>query len=46
MHKKFTNQKRGEIKIKERTEFFLYPLMLAVLLLLIGFSSIPKRRIR
>ncbi len=46
MHKKFTNQKRGEIKIKERTEFFIYPLMLSVLLLLIGFSSIPKRRIR
>ncbi len=46
MRKKFTNQKRGEIKIKERTEFFIYPLMLSALLLLIGFSSIPRRRIR
>lgn len=42
MRSKFSNKKRGEIKIKERTEFFIYPLMLSVLLLLIGFSSLPK----
>jgi len=46
MRSKFTNQKRGEIKIKERIEFFIYPLMLSVLLLLIGFSSLPRVRQR
>ena len=44
MRSKFHDTKRGEIKIKERIEFFVYPLLLSVLLLLIGFSSIPSRR--
>jgi len=41
---KFKNKKNGDIKIKERVEFFIYPLMLSVLLLLIGFSSLPTLR--
>ena len=44
MRSKFNDTKKGEIKIKERIEFFIYPLMLAVLLLLIGFSSFPRRK--
>jgi len=44
MRAKFHDKKQGDIKIKERMEFFIYPLMLSVLLLLIGFSSIPRRR--
>jgi len=47
MRKKFHDKKQGDIKIKERIEFFIYPLMLSVLLLLIGFSSMPiVRRIQ
>ena len=41
---KFNDKKQGEIKIKERVEFFIYPLMGAVFLLLLGLISIPKRR--
>ena len=44
MRSKFHDTKKGEIKIKERVEFFIYPLMLSVLLLLIGFSSFPRRK--
>jgi len=44
MRAKFHDKKQGDIKIKERVEFFIYPLMLSVLLLLIGLSSIPQRR--
>jgi len=44
IHSKFHNDKQGDIKIKERVEFFIYPLALAVLLLLIGLSSIPRRK--
>ncbi len=44
MRKKFHDKKQGDIKVKERVEFFIYPLMLSVLLLLIGFSSLPQRR--
>jgi len=46
MRSKFHDKKQGDIKIKERVEFFIYPLILSVLLLLIGFSSIPRRRKR
>lgn len=41
---KFNDKKQGEIKIKERVEFFIYPLMGSVALLLLGFISIPRRR--
>ncbi|NKQ40521.1 MAG: VWA domain-containing protein [Sulfurovum sp.] len=44
MRAKFHDKKQGDIKIKERVEFFVYPLMLSVLLLLIGFSSLPRKR--
>ena len=40
---KFNDKKQGEVKIKERIEFFIYPLLLSVILLLIGFGSIPKK---
>ncbi len=43
MRSKFQDKKQGEIKVRERVEFFVYPLMLSVLLLLISFSSIPRR---
>ena len=42
MRAKFRNKKQGDIKIKERVEFFIYPLMLSALLLLIGLSSLPR----
>jgi len=41
---KYKNQEQGEVMIKERIEYFYYPLGLAVLLLLISLSSLPKRR--
>ena len=44
MRAKFHDKKQGDIKIKERVEFFIYPLIFSVLLLLMGFSSLPRRR--
>jgi len=41
---KYKNQQQGEVTVKERVEYFYYPLALALLLLLIAFSSMPKRR--
>ena len=46
IHMKFRDKKQGNIKIKERVELFIYPLGLATLLLLIGLSSLPRRRNR
>jgi len=46
MRKKFHGKKQGEIRVKERVELFVYPLLLSVLLLLVGFSSLPRRRSR
>ena len=42
IHKKFSNGNSGVIKIKDRVELFYYPLIGAVLLLLIGLSSMPR----
>ena len=42
IHKKFSNDIQGVVKIKDRVELFYYPLMGAVLLLLIGLSSMPR----
>lgn len=41
---KYKNQEQGEVTVKERVEYFYYPLGLGLLLLLIAFSSLPKRR--
>jgi len=41
---KYANQQQGAVTVKERVEYFYYPLGLAVLLLLIAFSSMPQRR--
>jgi Ca-activated chloride channel family protein len=37
------SKKQGEVVIHDREEFFYYPLGLALLLLLVSFSSLPKR---
>jgi Ca-activated chloride channel family protein len=41
---KYENQQQGAVTIKERVEYFYYPLGAGLLLLLIAFSSMPKRR--
>ena len=41
---KYKNQEQGEVTVKERVEYFYYPLGLGILLLLIAFSSLPKRK--
>jgi Ca-activated chloride channel family protein len=42
IHHKFSSQKQGAVHIHDRVELFVYPLMGAVLLLLIGLSSMPR----
>ncbi len=42
IHRKFSGQKRGFVRIHDRVELFIYPLAGAVLLLLIGLSSMPR----
>lgn len=44
IHSKHKAQEQGEVRIKDRIELFYYPLIGALLLLLIGLSSLPKRR--
>ncbi len=46
IHSKFGSKKQGDIKIKERTELFIYFLGVATLLLLLGLISIPKNPIK
>jgi Ca-activated chloride channel family protein len=41
---KYKNQQQGAVTIKERVEYFYYPLGTGLLLLLIAFSSMPRRR--
>ena len=41
---KYKNQQQGAVTVKERVEYFYYPLGLALLLLLLAFSSLPQRR--
>lgn len=41
---KYTNQQQGEVTVKERAEYFYYPLGLGLFFLLISFSSMPRRR--
>ena len=41
---KYKNQQQGEVTVKERVEYFYYPLGAGLLFLLIAFSSMPRRR--
>ena len=41
---KYKNQQQGEVTVKERVEYFYYPLGLGLFFLLIAFSSLPRRR--
>ncbi|MFK5975653.1 MAG: VWA domain-containing protein [Sulfurovum sp.] len=41
---KYKKKKHGEVTIKDRAEYFYYPLAFGLLFLLIGFSSFPQRR--
>lgn len=41
---KYKSQQQGAVTVKERIEYFYYPLGLGLLLLLIAFSSMPQRR--
>ena len=41
---KYQNQQQGEVTVKERVEYFYYPLGLGLLLLLVSLSSMPRRR--
>lgn len=39
---KYKDQQQGEVRVKQRVEYFYYPLGLGLLLLLIGLSSLPR----
>ena len=41
---KYTNQQQGAVTVKERVEYFYYPLGAGLLFLLISLSSMPRRR--
>jgi len=41
---KYQKQQQGEVTVKERVEYFYYPLGAGLLFLLIAFSSMPRRR--
>ena len=44
MRSKYKNQQQGEVRVKQRVEYFYYPLGLGLLFLLFGLSSMPRRR--
>ncbi len=44
IHTKYKMQAQGEVKIKQRSEYFYVPLALGLFFLLIGFSSLPRFR--
>ncbi len=46
IHARFTTQNQGEVKVKERTELFVYFLMAATVLLLLGLISLPRNPLR
>ena len=41
---KYKNQQQGEVKIRQRVEYFYYPLGLGLFFLLLSLSSLPRRR--
>jgi len=41
---KYKNQQQGEVRVKQRVEYFYYPLGLALLFLLISLSSLPGKK--
>jgi len=43
IHSKYRAKQQGEVKVKQRVEYFYYPLAFGLLLLLFGFSSLPRR---
>ncbi len=42
IRQRFAGEKQGTIRVRERVELFVYPLAGAVLLLLMGLSSMPR----
>ena len=46
MRSKYKNQQQGEVRIKQRVEYFYYPLGAGLFLLLLGLSSLPRRRLK
>ncbi len=42
IHAKYKMKSQGEVRIRQRTEYFYVPLALGLFLLLIGFSSFPR----
>jgi len=44
IHAKYKMQEQGVVKIKQRSEYFYYPLALGLFFLLIGLSSLPRFR--
>jgi len=46
IREKFGNKKKGKSKVMQRDELFIYPLILAVILILISLSSSPVMRKR
>jgi len=43
IHRTFKSQQQGKVTIKERTEFFIYLLAAATVLLLLGLMSLPRK---
>ncbi len=46
MRSKYKNQQQGEVRVKQRVEYFYYPLGAGLFFLLLGLSSMPRRRIK
>jgi len=42
IHGKYKAQQQGQVKVKQRIEYFYYPLGLGLLFLLVGLSSLPR----